>query len=92
VLGGSFRGDARHLPQIAPARARGAAALVVTSPPHGPSIHGHVPARPRGVANYNNRYSADPDNLAHTGPESLVGGVTQILADAASCCDRAASP
>jgi SAM-dependent methyltransferase len=74
-----IRGDARQLPQIA-ARARGRVALVVTSPPYGPSIHGHVRARPGGVAKYNNRYSADPANLAHTGPAGLADGITQILA------------
>jgi hypothetical protein len=47
-------------------------ALVVTSPPYGPSIHGHVRARPDGVAKYNNRYSADPANLAHTGPATTA--------------------
>ena len=78
-----IRGDARQLPQIAPARARGRVALVVTSPPYGPSIHGHVRARPSGVAKYNNRYSADPANLAHTGPAGLADGITQILAGCA---------
>jgi SAM-dependent methyltransferase len=78
-----IRGDARRLPQIA-ARARGRVALVVTSPPYGPSIHGHVRARPGGVAKYNNRYSADPANLAHTGPAGLADGITQILAGCAA--------
>jgi modification methylase len=77
-----IRGDARQLGQIA-ARARGRVALVVTSPPYGPSIHGHVRARPGGVAKYNNRYSADPANLAHTGPAGLADGITQILAGCA---------
>jgi modification methylase len=77
-----IRGDARQLGQI-DARARGRVALVVTSPPYGPSIHGHVRARPGGVAKYNNRYSADPANLAHTGPAGLADGITQILAGCA---------
>jgi modification methylase len=78
-----IRGDARKLPQLVPAEVRGRVALVVTSPPYGPSIHGHVRARPGGVAKYNNRYSADPANLAHIGPAGLVGGITQILAGCA---------
>ena len=49
---------------------------MVTSPP---SVHGHVRARHGGVAKCNNRYSADPDNLAHTGPGDLADGITQIL-------------
>ena len=57
---------------------------MVTSPPYGPSIHGHVRARPGGVDKYNNRYSADPANLAHTGPAGLADGITQILAGCAA--------
>jgi modification methylase len=79
-----IRGDARQLPQIAPARARGEVALVVTSPPYGPSIHGHVRARPGGVAKYNNRYSRDPVNLAHAGLDDLLDGITTILAGCAA--------
>jgi len=78
-----IRGDARQLPQLVPAEVRGRVALVVTSPPYGPSIHGHVRARPGGVAKYNNRYSADPANLAHTGPGDLADGITRILAGCA---------
>jgi hypothetical protein len=78
-----FRHLALMVRMIAPARARGRVALVVTSPPYGPSIHGHVRARPGGVAKYNNRYSADPANLAHTGPAGLADGITQILAGCA---------
>ena len=72
-----IRGDARQLVRHIPSSARGRVALVVTAPPYWPSIHGH--ARPGGAANYNNRYSADPANLAHTGPGDLADGITQIL-------------
>jgi hypothetical protein len=47
----------------------GQAALVVTSPPYGRSVHGQVRAVQRrgggGVEKYDNRYSIDPANLAH---------------------------
>ncbi len=76
-------GDARQLPQHAPARTLGRVTLVVTSPPYGPSVHGHVRARPGGVAKYNNRYSADPANLAYTGLDDLLDGITEILAGCA---------
>jgi modification methylase len=76
-------GDARQLPQLAPASMRGQAALVLTSPPYGSSLHGQVTAEPRpgggGVAKYDNRYSRDPVNLAHHGYDSLIAGLTAIL-------------
>jgi modification methylase len=73
-------GDARQLPGIAPASARGRVALVVTSPPYGPSVHGHVRAGTGGVRKFNNRYSRDPVNLAHHGLDALLDGITKILA------------
>jgi modification methylase len=78
-----IRGDARQLPGLAPPGVLGRVALVVTSPPYGPSVHGHVRARPGGVAKYNDRYSRDPANLAHHGLDDLVEGITQILAGCA---------
>lgn len=77
-------GDARALPQLAPASVRGRVALVLTSPPYGPSIHGQVRADPGGVRKYDNRYSRDPVNLAHQGLDSLTDGITQILAGCAA--------
>jgi modification methylase len=80
-------GDARSLPQLAPASLRGQAALVLTSPPYGPSLHGQVTAEARpgggGVVKYDNRYSRDPVNLAHHGYDSLIAGLTAILAGCA---------
>src|SRR6266851_4803860 len=40
-------GDARQLPALLPAGMAGRAALVVTSPPYGPSVHGQVRAEQR---------------------------------------------
>jgi hypothetical protein len=77
-------GDARQLPQIVPARLRRRVALVVTSPPYGPSVHGHVRASAGGVRKFNNRYSRDPVNLAHHGLDALVEGITQILTGCAA--------
>ncbi|HEY1319649.1 MAG TPA: DNA methyltransferase [Streptosporangiaceae bacterium] len=77
-------GDARQLPGIAPASARGRVALVVTSPPYGPSVHGHVRAGTGGVRKFNNRYSRDPVNLAHHGLDALLDGITEILAGCAA--------
>ena len=80
-----IRGDARQLPALLPPGTAGRAALVVTSPPYGPSVHGQVRAEQRarrggGVAKYDNRYGHDPANLAHHGLDELLAGFTQILA------------
>jgi len=79
-----IRGDARQLPALLPTGVAGRAALVVTSPPYGPSVHGQVRAEQRhgggGVEKYDNRYSHDPANLAHHGLDDLLAGFTAILA------------
>ena len=87
-------GDARLLPGLLPPGTAGRAALVVTSPPYGPSVHGQVKAEQRrgaegGVRKYDNRYGQDPANLAHQGLDELLAGFTAILC-AAAC--RAATP
>ena len=78
-----IRGDARQLPALLPPGTAGRAALVVTSPPYGPSVHGQVRAEQRsgggGVEKYDNRYSHDPANLAHPGLDEMLAGFTQIL-------------
>jgi modification methylase len=80
-----IRGDARQLPALLPPGTAGRAALVVTSPPYGPSVHGQVKAEQRhgqagGVRKYDNRYGQDPANLAHQGLDELLAGFTEILA------------
>ena len=61
-------GDARHLAGVVDPAVRGLVALVLTSPPYGPSLHGQVTARPgQGIAKAHDRYSTDPANLAHVG-------------------------
>ena len=86
-----IRGDARQLPALLPPGMAGRAALVVTSPPYGPSVHGQVRAEQRhgggGVEKYDNRYSHDPANLAHHGLDDLLAGFTadpRRLQDAAA--------
>jgi modification methylase len=79
-----IRGDARLLPGLLPPGTAGQAALVVTSPPYGPSVHGQVKAEQRrgtegGVRKYDNRYGHDPANLACQGLDELLAGFTQIL-------------
>jgi hypothetical protein len=83
-----IRGDARLLPGLLPEGAAGRAALVVTSPPYGPSVHGQVKAEQRrgtegGVRKYDNRYGHDPANLASRGLDELLAGFTEILSGCA---------
>jgi modification methylase len=79
-----IRGDARQLPALLPPGSEGTAALVVTSPPYGPSVHGQVTAEQRrgtggGVRKYDNHYGDDPANLASQGLDELLDGFTRIL-------------
>jgi hypothetical protein len=81
------RGDSRQLPTLIPADLHGRVALVVTSPPYGPSTHGH--ARTPGptvgkVYKINNRYGADTTNLAYQDHDQLAAGFTQILTGCAA--------
>ena len=84
------RGDARQLPFLLPERYRGQVALVVTSPPYGPSTHGQVVAggeSPDGkVHKYHHRYGSalDRGNLANVGHHRLLAGFTRILAGCAA--------
>jgi modification methylase len=84
-----IRGDARRLTALVPAALIGTAALVVTSPPYGASVHGQVTAEQRrnadgGVRKYDNRYGDDPANLASRRLDELLDGFTQILAGCAA--------
>jgi len=78
-------GDARHLGGLLDPALRGLVALVLTSPPYGPSLHGRVTARPgAGIAKSHNRYSSDPANLAHIGLSGLLDAMRTILAACAA--------
>jgi tRNA G10 N-methylase Trm11 len=59
------RGDARLLARGLLDELRGSAQLILSSPPYGDSLHGHVRKRPDRVEKYDDRYSHNPDNLAH---------------------------
>ena len=73
-------GDARHLPGVVDPAVRGLVALVLTSPPYGPSLHGRVSAVPgHGVRKTHDRYSTDPANLAHVGLVGLLDAMRTVL-------------
>ncbi|MET7796708.1 TRM11 family SAM-dependent methyltransferase [Streptomyces decoyicus] len=80
-------GDARHLTDLAPTHTRGEVALVVTSPPYGPSVHGQVRSTrdtgERGVVKKHFRYGHDRANLAHVSTTHLLEAFTEILTQ---CC------
>lgn len=82
-----FHGDARQLTSLLPAEYLGQAAMVVTSPPYGPSTHGQVAVAPgEGVQKYHHRYgnTLDRGNLANIGHHRLLAGFTRILASTAA--------
>ena len=76
-------GDARRIEHLLGSGVRGKAALVLTSPPYGPTTHGHVhvsrDSRQSGIHKANHRYGQDPGNLAHGSVEDLMDGFTEIL-------------
>jgi hypothetical protein len=78
-----FHGDARQLASLLPPEYVGQAALVVTSPPYGPSTHGQVSvSRTVGIQKYHHLYgnTLDRGNLANIGHHRLLAGFTRILA------------
>lgn len=85
--GVAIRGDGRHLLELLPNDLRGRVALVLTSPPYGPSTHGQVRewAGPGGrVKCVNSQYGEDAGNLAYRRPDALAAGFTGILTGCAA--------
>ena len=77
-------GDARHAAALFETAVRGTVALVLTSPPYGPSVHGQVRAvAGLGVHKSHDRYSRDPANLAHVGLERLLLAMREVLGQCA---------
>jgi DNA methylase len=77
-----YTGDSRNLPTLLAPQMRGTVSLVITSPPYGPSTHGHVrtPGARRGkVRKIHHRYGGS-DNLAYRDHDTLATGFTEILA------------
>ena len=77
-------GDGRSASSLVDPALRGLVALVLTSPPYGPSLHGQVRTRPgEGIAKYNCSYSSDPANLAAVGLDGLLRATRDILVSCA---------
>lgn len=80
------RGDATRLASLLPAALAGQVALVVTSPPYGPTVHGLVRPGADGVAKFDNAYNdgTDRGNLAYRDLTGLTDGFEQILTGCAT--------
>jgi SAM-dependent methyltransferase len=86
----ALRGDARTLGSGLLDELAGSVALIVSSPPYGPSTHGHVRKHPDRVEKLNTYYSRNPHNLAHLparpkrcGRDSFEVAFAEILAGCA---------
>ncbi|WP_345638667.1 TRM11 family SAM-dependent methyltransferase [Rugosimonospora acidiphila] len=81
-----IRGDATSILSLVPAALAGQAALVVTSPPYGPTVHGLVRPGSDGVAKFDNTYNdgTDKGNLAYRDLTGLTDGFAQILTGCAT--------
>lgn len=76
-------GDSTRLSSVLDVGLHGRVALVLTSPPYGPSVHGQARASKgsdiRPIEKWDCRYSNDPGNLAHQSTSHLLDGFTAIL-------------
>jgi modification methylase len=77
-----IRGDSTNILSLVPSALTGQAALVVTSPPYGPTVHGLVEPGEGGVRKSDNSYNdgTDKGNLAYRDLTGLADGFAQILA------------
>ncbi len=81
-----LQGDSRRLGRGLLDELAGSVALIVSSPPYGPSLHGQVKAgHGRPVEKWDDRYSRNPGNLAHLpahggGRPSFADALAEILA------------
>ncbi len=77
-------GDGRSIASLIDPAVHGLVALVLTSPPYGPSLHGRVTTKPGGgLRKEHDRYSTDPANLAHVGLAGLLDAMGTLLGGAA---------
>jgi tRNA G10 N-methylase Trm11 len=92
----ALQGDARQLGRSLLNDYTGSVALILTSPPYGPSTHGHVRKHADRVEKLNDRYSHNPDNLAHlpahSGPRTHRPDFDTVLGEILSRCARMLHP
>ena len=92
----ALQGDARRLGRDLLNEYRDRCALILTSPPYGPSTHGHVRKHPERVVKLNDRYSRNPENLAHlparSGPRTRRPAFDEVLGEILADCARMLRP
>jgi modification methylase len=92
----ALRGDARALGRGLLDELRGKAALILTSPPYGSSIHGRVLNLPNRVGRFHHRYSENRDNLGQLSTlasgNSIATRLRAALAEILAGCHRLLSP
>ena len=92
----ALQGDARRLGRDLLNEYRDRCALILTSPPYGPSTHGHVRKHRDRVVKLNDRYSRNPDNLAHlparSGPRTRRPAFDEVLGEILAGCARLLHP
>lgn len=92
----ALQGDARRLGRDLLNEYRDRCTLILTSPPYGPSTHGHVRKHPERVVKLNDRYSRNPDNLAHlparSGPRTRRPAFDEVLGEILAGCARMLRP
>jgi hypothetical protein len=92
----ALQADARRLGRDLCTEYRGRCALILTSPPYGPSTHGHVRKHADRVVKLNDRYSRNPDNLAHlparSGPRTRRPAFDDVLGEILAGCARMLQP
>lgn len=90
----ALKGDACQLGHGLLDEYRGKVALILTSPPYGPSLHGQVRKGEHGVQKFDFRYSENPDNLAHL-PQTAgrrKPSFDSVLAEILAGCRRMLAP
>jgi len=92
----ALRGDARRLGRGLLDDYRDTCALILTSPPYGHSTHGHVRKHKDHVEKLNDRYSSNPDNLAHLparpGPRTKRPDFDTVIIEILAGCARMLDP
>jgi predicted RNA methylase len=72
-------GDCRDVRGLLPPEVVGQVALVLTSPPYGPTAHGRLERDGVRVRKAGHRYSSDRANLAYSGMPALVSAIETTL-------------
>jgi tRNA G10 N-methylase Trm11 len=92
----ALQGDAQRLGRDLFNEYRDRCALILTSPPYGPSTHGHVRKHADRIVKLNDRYSRNPDNLAHlparSGPRTRRPAFDEVLGEILAGCARMLHP